>query len=290
MNTLEQITQRVKEQPIPSMVAFQILKVIDDEHHSLKDVVQIVENDASLTSEVLKMANSAAYYRGTPVTTVDRAVLIMGEMMVVGVAICASTSMVYHSPLQGYESESGEMWEHSLRAAIASREVANYAQRSISSGLAFTAGLLHDIGKSVVSEFLVGSAQKMMAMCQSGEVRDYLEAERLTIGTDHCAIGYDLAQHWGLPDILCHVIRDHHQPLTAPVDHRPLVFSVHLGDLIAMIGGCGTGADSLAYTVDNHYEEYIDITQEQLDEILLQVEDDFQILKETLTSKGKVTE
>ena len=63
MSIADKIAKRIEEKPIPSMVAFQILKVIEDEDHSLKDVVQLVENDASLTSEVLKMANSAAYYR-----------------------------------------------------------------------------------------------------------------------------------------------------------------------------------------------------------------------------------
>ena len=106
------------------MVAFEILKTIEDENHSLKDVIRLVENDASLTSEVLKMANSAAYYRGQPVTTVNGAVLLMGEMMVVGVAICVSTSIVFQRPLDGYESPEGEMWDHSLRSAIACRELA----------------------------------------------------------------------------------------------------------------------------------------------------------------------
>ncbi|MFQ5769869.1 MAG: HDOD domain-containing protein, partial [bacterium] len=103
MSLLESITKKVEEKPIPSLVAFELLKLIEDENHSLKDVVKIVENDASLTTEVLKVANSAAFFRGQPVTTLNRAILLMGEMMVVGVAICASSSILYHSPLEGYD-------------------------------------------------------------------------------------------------------------------------------------------------------------------------------------------
>jgi len=287
MISLETITERIKEKPIPSMVAFQILKVIEDENHSLKDVVQLVENDASLTSEVLRMANSAAYYRGSEVTTINRAVLLMGEMMVVGVAICASSSIVYNSPLEGYDSKTGDMWEHSLRSAIASREITKFAKKSIPPGLAFTAGLLHDIGKSVISEFLVGRTEKMTELCETHQVHDYLEAEQLTIGTDHCTIGYELAKHWSLPEALCYAIRDHHHPQHASEEYKTLTYSVHLGDLIAMIGGSGTGADSLAYTVDNAYEGYFDITKEQLNKVLLIVENDFQTIKDILMSEGK---
>ncbi len=284
MSILEQITQRIKEQPLPSMVAFEILKTIEDENHSLKDIVKMVENDASLTSEVLKMANSAAYYRGQPVTTVNRAVLLMGEMMVVGVAICASTSIIYQRPLDGYESPEGELWDHSLRSAIACRELAKFTKGKVNPGLAFTAGLLHDIGKSVISEFLVGSTKEMTELCTSKEAADYIEAERRAVGTDHCEVGYTLAQRWGLPELLCLALRDHHHPSKTENQYKYLVYTVHLGDIISMLGGAGTGSDSLAYTVDNEYEKYLNIQKDELSLILLKVEEDFAELKETLMS------
>ncbi len=284
MSIMEQITQRIEEQPLPSMVAFEILRTIEDEEHSLKDIVKLVENDASLTSEVLKMANSAAYYRGQPVTTVNRAVLLMGEMMVVGVAICVSTSIIFQRPLDGYESPEGEMWDHSLRSAISSRELAKFTKGKVNPGLAFTAGLLHDIGKSVISEFLVGSTKEMTDLCANQEATDYIEAERKAVGTDHCQVGYTLAQKWGLPKLLCMGIRDHHQPSRTDNEYKELVYTVHLGDIISMLGGAGTGSDSLAYTVDNDYEKYLNIKKDELNLILLQVEEDFVELKETLMS------
>ena len=282
MSIVEQITQRIKEQPLPSLVAFEILKTIEDEDHSMKAVVRLVESDASLTSEVLKMANSAAYYRGKPVTTVGRAVLLMGEMMVVGVAICVSTSIVYQKPLDGYDSPEGELWDHSLRSAIASRELAKFTKGKVNPGLAFTSGLLHDIGKSVISEFLVGSTEEMTDLCTGKEAADYIEAERRAVGTDHCEVGYSLAQRWGLPEMLCMAIRDHHHPAKTENEYKALVYTVHLGDIVSMLGGGGTGSDSLAYTVDNEYEKYLNIQQNQLSEILLKVGEDFAELKETL--------
>lgn len=284
-NISETIARRVSEKPIPSQVAFKLLKVIEDENHSLKEVVHIVENDASLTTEVLKVANSAAYYRGQDVTTVNRAALLMGEMMVVGVAICASSSILYHSPLEGYESKAGEMWDHSLRSAVAARELSRFSKSKVPPGLAFTAGLLHDIGKSILSEFLRGSAHQMTKLCETGEASDYLAAERAMIGTDHATVGFALARHWGLPESLCVAIRDHHYPMYAKEEFRDLVYAVHLGDLISMMGGAGTGSDSLAYKVDEGYKDYISIDRNRMPMILLKVQEDFVVLKNTILSK-----
>lgn len=284
MSLSDAIAKRVEEKPIPSMVAFQLLKIIEDEDHALKDVVKIVENDASLTTEVLKVANSAAFFRGMPVTTVNRAVALLGEMMVVGVAICASSSIVFNSPLEGYESPEGEMWEHSLRSAIASREVAKYA-KNVSTGLAFTAGLLHDIGKSVLSEFLQGSSENITNLLETRNAADYIEAEQTFVGTDHAQVGFALAKHWGLPEALCITIRDHHRPSSCEDRYRGLAYTVHLGDLIAMMGGSGTGSDAMAYGLDPGYGEYITLDKKKQENILLTVQQDFMTIKESIMTR-----
>ncbi len=282
MSILETIAKRVKEKPVPSMVAFQLLKVIEDEEHSLKDIVKIVQNDAALTTEVLKVANSATFFRGQPVTTINRAVLVMGEIMVVGIAICAASSSLYSNPLEGYESASGEMWDHSLRSAIGAREIALFNSQNIASGLAFTAGLLHDIGKLVLSEFLKDYTKNLTFLCDSGKVEDYLEAERKTIGTDHAQVGYAMALEWGLPESLCMVIKDHHHPSETKEEYRKLVYAVHLGSTISMMSGPGTGSDNLAYQMDSGFKEYFHIRKIDFEKIILKVQEDFTSTKESI--------
>ena len=95
--------------------------------------------------------------------------------MGVGVAICVSTSIIYQMPLDGYESPEGELWDHSLRSAIACRELAKFTKGKVNPGLAFTAGLLHDIGKSIISEFLFGSTKERTELCASRQAADYHE-------------------------------------------------------------------------------------------------------------------
>lgn len=287
MSIPENIAARVREKPIPSLVAFKLLQLLDDQDHSMKQVVQLIENDPSLTTEVLKVANSATYFRGKEVTTVSRAVLLMGEMMVVGIAICASSSIVFHAPLNGYDCKKGQMWEYAVKSAIGAREIVAFLKRKISPGLAFTAGLLHDIGKSVLSDFLIPKKQELEHRIEGGASLNFLDAERETVGTDHCEVGYALARHWGLPKSLCIAIRDHHTPYHTEKAHQELVYAVHLGDHFAMMAGAGTGADTFNYPIDENYTDFVQIQKNDFAHLFLKVQEEFEYIKSSIMSERK---
>jgi len=95
--------------------------------------------------------------------------------------------------------------------------------------------------------------------------------EREILGIDHCEVGRALAEHWKLPAVLVQPMAFHHHPERADEENRPLVYAVHLGDLIAMLGGSGTGADSLGYELNPEYSNYIGLSQDRIGEIMLNV-------------------
>lgn len=276
------ILDRVKEMPLLSVVASRLLELTGDDDHSLQDVAKIVENDAYLTTRVLRVVNSAVFSPIEPITTVSKAIVYLGEKTVMGIAIGSCSAAVFKKPLNGYEAAAGALWEHSLRTAIASREISIFVKEKISSNLAFTAGLLHDIGKSVISEFLDGNVNQMVNMCDEGKVEDFLSAEKNTVGTDHAEIGYELATHWRLPEPLVMVIKYHHHPNLCDGEYGALVYTVHLGDILAMMGGTGTGADSLSYTIDEKYSEFIDISKDHLAIVLLKIQEEFARARESI--------
>ena len=175
----------------------------------------------------------------------------------------------------------GEVRRFAQRGAHA-REVARHAKGEISPDLAFTGGILHDIGKSVISDFLRGSTHEVLDRIETQQAADYLTAERSLIGFDHTEAGFELAQHWSLPEPLQSVIRHHHHPRQAPAEHQGLVYAVHLGDTIAMMGGVGTGCDTLHYQLDGDYTRFMDLAYSNLAAILLDVEEEFHRLADTL--------
>ncbi|MDA3903471.1 MAG: HDOD domain-containing protein [Desulfuromusa sp.] len=283
----EELQKIVKSVPMLSASASQLLQITANADHDLMDVIKLVRNDANLTARVLKIVNSAAFGLINNITSIDRAISYLGERIIVSIALGDCAGKLFEKELSGYESAGGDLWTHDLRTAIASREVVTQSGAEISPELAFTAGLLHDIGKALISDYLQGTVSEAVELISTEEGFDYLDAEEKFVGFDHTRAGYELAKAWQLPEELAEVIRHHHEPANAKEEYRALVYAVHLGDNIAMMGGFGTGSDSMRYKLDQQYTDYIKIGPKTLATIMLNVDIEFEKLASSLTSSGE---
>ncbi|MFK5926369.1 MAG: HDOD domain-containing protein [Desulfuromusa sp.] len=283
----EELQKIVKSVPMLSASASQLLQLTSQADHDLIDVINLVRNDTNLTARVLKIVNSAAFGLINNITSIDRAISYLGERIIVSIAVGDCAGKLFDKELSGYESAGGDLWKHDLRTAIAAREVVTQSGADISPELAFTAGLLHDIGKALISDYLQGTVVAAVDLITAEEGFDYLDAEEKLVGFDHTRAGYELAREWNLPDELAEVIRYHHEPAKAKEEYRPLVYAVHLGDNIAMMGGFGTGSDSMRYKLDQKYTDYIKIGPKSLATIMLNVDIEFEKLESSFTSRGE---
>ncbi|MBD1401588.1 HDOD domain-containing protein [Pelovirga terrestris] len=282
-----ELQKTVSSVPMISASASRLLQITSQPDHEVMDVVNLVKTDANLTARVLKVVNSAAYGLVNQISSVDRAVSYLGQQVIVSIAIESCAGELFAKELSGYEAVGGDLWKHDLRAAIAAREVVIQSGADLSPDLAFTAGLLHDIGKALISDYLRGSAPEAVALINSHDSLDYLAAEEHLVGVDHTIAGEALAKAWQLPPELTAVIRHHHQPSQAEEAWRPLVYAVHLGDSIAMMGGFGTGSDSMRYKLDPHYADFIQINANILANVMLVVDTEFNKLSEGLSDTGE---
>lgn len=276
----------VKSIPLLSASASQLLQLTSRPDHDLLEVIALVKTDANLTARVLKVVNSAAFSLISTITSIDRAVSYLGERIVVSAAIGDCAGKLFAKELSGYEAAGGDLWKHDLRTAIAAREVVVQSKSGINPDLAFTAGLLHDIGKALVSDYLQDSAPDAIAMISSQDSSDYLDVEEKMIGFNHAQAGFELAKAWQLPAELREVIHYHHTPAQASEEFRALVYAVHLGDNIAMLGGFGTGSDSMQYRLDPKYADYFNLSPETVDNIMLTVDLEFEKLEKSFGSAG----
>jgi putative nucleotidyltransferase with HDIG domain len=243
----KEILKKIKSISPLSQCALQILRITSKDDYSLSEIVKIVECDSVLTANVLRVANSAAISPAKPIISIEMAISYLGERMIVNTALATCANHFFNKNLEGYESPQGELWHHSLMTAIASRVVSKNAKELMNANVVYTAGILHDIGKTIISSMLNGTPEKILDGISKNEYSDYLEAEHDILGFDHCEAGEALAAHWKLPDYYQHVIRFHHAPSSADEEFAPLCFAVHLGDIIAMMNGVGTGSDCLQY-------------------------------------------
>jgi len=282
----ENLQEIIKSVPMLSVSASRLLQLTANPDHELAEVMNLVKTDANLTARVLKVVNSAAFGLLNEITSIERAIAYLGERVIVSIAIGDCAGKLFEKELIGYEAAGGDLWKHDLRTAIAAREVVVQSSSDISPDLAFTAGLLHDIGKSLISDFLQGSAPEALKLVSSHDSSDYLEAEEKIIGVAHTEAGFELAKAWQLPEELAEVIRYHHQPAAASDRFRPLVYAIHLGDNIAMLGGFGTGSDSMQYRLDPQYTDYLALAPKTLDNVMLTVDIEFDKLEKSLNSGG----
>lgn len=269
----------IEKIPLLSRSANQLLMITADPDYDLDEVLEVIRCDAPLTVRLLKVVNSSGFGLLQPVASLDRAVSFLGCRLVVSLALSQSTGWLFEQPLAGYQSGRGDLWRHDLFCALASRAVARHSRVDFGADLAFTCGLLHDIGKVVISDFLKETPERVVTAISQGECANYLEAEEQQLGLDHAQVGFELGRYWQLPEVLQEAIRFHHQPALASEAHRPMVYAVHLGDMLAMMGGQGTGSDSLLYQLDQNYCDFFAISNQDLACLLLEVSEEFRKLE-----------
>lgn len=283
MSILQQIQEQIEDMPTIPIIAMQLMRIVSRKEHSMRDVAGVIENDPALTAKILRLANSAAFAGNRTFTTINSALVRLGTQLVVGLVLRTLSSGVFSTQVSDHESASEDIWDHSLRTAIASREISKLDKTGISHDLAFTAGLLHDIGKSVLADFLRDDSAKLTRWRDALSSQNCIEAERKTIGTDHSEVGFATAQKWGLPPVLCQAIRFHHNPADSDTEFAPVAFAVHLGDSIAMMGGDGIVSDSLVQNVDPQYSDYYEIPRTMLYKVLLSIEEEYSVTRNALS-------
>jgi len=274
MSVPEAIAAAVKGVLPLSPAALQLIACMGAKEHSVSAAARIVETDPALTIQVLRTVNSAAFGLRAPIESVSRAVSFLGDTAVLGIALGISAGGLFKKQMDGYESARGELWAHSLRTAIGARELAKFSADRVSPEIAYTAGMVHDIGKAVLSDWLAGRARDLVAEAQAGN-KDFDSEEREHLKTDHAEVGALLLTRWRLPVSLSSAVAFHHNPAQAPEDVKALAYAVHLGDFLAMMGGTGTGADSFLYTLDPGYDAFFAISPGDLEKTILTIEQEF---------------
>jgi putative nucleotidyltransferase with HDIG domain len=224
--------------PLPQ-VAMRVMRLASDPDANMEDLRKVVATDQSLAAQAMKVANSAMFGMAREVRTLDRAIMILGFTAVRSIAIAAGAKGLYLAMPPGFPVMA--IWRHSVASGAAALACAK-ASRYRMVDEAFLAGLLHDIGKSVLAMRRPAEYMTLLAAQKEG-VQATPAVERAAIGLDHCMVGKALANAWGMPDAIADAIRWHHEPMkVASEDDRKLVACVTIGDLIATEFNWGIGS------------------------------------------------
>jgi putative nucleotidyltransferase with HDIG domain len=262
--TAKEILQQVSTLPPLPDTAVKLMQVINDPLSTVDEIVEAIKYDQAITGEVLRLCNSAYFGMSRKVTSLNDAMLCLGTTKVMQLVMSVHTSSVLSGAQHGYGLDPGLLWKHSVAVALASAE---FAQRvkTPNGGSAFTAGLLHDVGKVVLNEYVAEEFIEIVRRVND-EKTSFLEAEQQVLGFSHVEIGEKIANAWQLPDPIVQCIRYHHEPHEA-TPPEPLVDIMHLADCTCMMLGIGIGADGLAYRADDSVMERHNLVEGDLEAV-----------------------
>jgi putative nucleotidyltransferase with HDIG domain len=217
-----------KIQPIPQ-VALKILRLIDEEDYEIKALTEEILKDQVISARTLKLCNSVAFAGANRIESIDHALVYLGMKLLVKLVVSASVGQFFSHSGTGYSLCKGGLYHHSVGTAVIAEKLAGFTGK-VRPGLAYTAGLLHDIGKVVLDQYIT-SAYPLFYRKLFEEEQNFIEAESAILGIDHTEAGARLAQNWSFPASLIESARHHHNPENA-VDNPELAHIVYLADLL----------------------------------------------------------
>ncbi|HCY84326.1 MAG TPA: hypothetical protein DHV36_04240 [Desulfobacteraceae bacterium] len=216
--------------PIPQ-TALKIMRMFQDNRSGITDITDELVRDQVLSAQTLKLCNTALFSGTVRVDTLRDAVLLLGKDTLVKTVIAAAVSAYYdQTGTSGYSLCRGGLFFHALGVATTAEHLAKLSGKVVPTQ-AYTAGLLHDIGKVVLDQFIADRAPLLFRNLGNTGA-SFIRSERKILGTTHCQAGSSLASAWTFSDALTQVIRHHHNPESAD-SHKPLVDVVYVADLLA---------------------------------------------------------
>lgn len=218
--------------PTLPTIAIEVSRLASNPLTGMSDIVRIIRNDPSLTAKILRVANSAFYGMPRRIESLNMALVVLGMRELNNLVTCITVLKTFPGAVGATEFDRHSFWEHSAGCGELARVIAARLRLRFH-GVEFTAGLLHDIGKIVLDQYVHAEFVAALVLSRR-EGLSPVEAEQRTIGADHAEIGAWLAERWLLPLSIVESIRYHHRPEQA-AHHASLSAVVRLGDLFAKV-------------------------------------------------------
>lgn len=198
---------------LPSLpaVVMELLNNIDQENIDISVLAKKVSYDQALTAKTLRLANSSQYGLQVKATTIQQAITYLGFQTTRNLITAAAiTGCFPEGNCKGFDDKA--FWRHSIATAACARIIARMIK--FNQDYAFTAGLLHDIGRLVLVSNFPRHFEQVLLYRETNDCY-LLDAERHVLGVDHVQAGVALAEHWNFSDTMRLGIAYHHEPETA---------------------------------------------------------------------------
>lgn len=205
--------ERITNLPTLPRVATHLMKAVNSEHSSAPEVASLVGQDMSLSARVLRLANSAFFGMPRTITNLSEAVVIMGFKAINTMVLSLTVFDMFPGQDSGSPFDRRAFWRHCLTCGVVAQLITRRATlKGVDPEDAFCAGLLHDIGKIAMEQYLHEDLCRALVHSRETGKPSNL-AETTVLGYTHADVAGWLISHWDLPDVLAEPIVYHHGPL-----------------------------------------------------------------------------
>lgn len=267
---LEHVLKRVETLPILPTSAMRVMSLTKNPDIDVNALADLIGQDPALAASILRQANSALYGYARRIASLAEAVVLLGFQTIYSLTLSAAVAPMLKTELTGYCLDQEGLWKHSLLVGLISRKLCRRLHLPIGE-TAFTAGLLHDIGKLILSIYVQEVGGYLLKKIEQQKL-SYVEMEQKVIGFDHATVGGFIIKHWNLPEPLVDAITHHHHPEKS-VAEPVLAAVIHVANVLANTLGVGGGIDSFLNPLRPESLALLKLKEEDIDLLLADLGD-----------------
>ena len=266
MINIEGILEKIDKLPSLSPTVSKVIEVANNLNSSPRELVTVIKMDPVLTGKVLKLVNSAYFALSQEVTSLERAIIMLGLNTIKNLALSTAVLDQFSSKkfkISGFNLD--EFWKHSLAVAVASKVMAIKLNiPKLYREEYFIAGLIHDLGKLIVAQYYPDEMSSILKSTQEFK-SSILLMENREINYTHPEIGEKIAEKWRLSPALINAIASHHAPdfYESETEGFKLVVSVYIANIYANKLKIGFSGDDFISEPNPLTWKTLGFTQEQ---------------------------
>ena len=266
--SIEEVCTQALRLPCSPALLPKLSLALQSDSSSTDEIGKLIQIDATLASATLRLANSA-FFGGTgrSVDSLEQAILRLGAREIYRLAALALVNRWPVPANSGCQWEPGDFSRHALCTAIAAEALAEITGK-IDPSVAYTAGLVHELGKLAVAHSC-GAFFPRVRLLQQQRHLTWEQAEKEILGYAHAEVGARLLRAWRFPELMILAAEYQHRPAQAPVPALPLLAHLHAGRYVAASMGPGISEDGFLIQVNGHFLLEWNFTTALLEEAMM---------------------
>lgn len=268
---IEKIIKKIDKLPTLPLIVTKLSELIKNPNTSANDIQNIIAKDQALTARILKLVNSAFYGFSERISSMSHAIVILGFNTIKNVALTASVFDMFGKKEEKDVFNKEAFWMHSIAVAGTARVVAKHLRVPIMEDV-FIAGLLHDVGKVILDQYLPNEYAKVCALIKEKNCL-IAEAEYEVLDFTHSQVGGYLTTHWKLPPGLVQMVGLHHRPELGG-DLAKATFCIHLADILVRAMEIGSGGDNKIPIINKKLWEEFGLNEQVLQLIMIDMQNE----------------